>query len=281
VPEGVLYIVATPIGNLEDITLRALRVLKEVQVIACEDTRVTRKLLEAHQIATPTTSYHAHSAEPVADRLIERLAEGESVALVSDAGTPLVSDPGQPLVAKAIAAGIAVVPIPGPSALVAALSASGLPTERVLFLGFLPRGETAQHEILAPLRAAPYALAIYESPNRTGDTLETLERTLGDRAACVARELTKRFETIARGSLAELRELFRETPRGEVVILVGPPPEQLIAANVERAREEAGRLLAGGMRTSEVAKTIAGAHGLTRQEAYQLVIAIKRDDEGP
>jgi 16S rRNA (cytidine1402-2'-O)-methyltransferase len=272
---GTLYIVATPIGNLADITLRAIDVLRAVSLIACEDTRVTKKLLDAHAISTATTAYHAHSSETVTERLVARLREGESIALVSDAGTPILSDPGRELVESAIAAGVPVVPIPGASALVTALSVSGLPAHHVLFLGFLPRTESEQHELLAPLRDAPYTIVLYESPNRVGDTLTTLHRTLGERPAVVARELTKRFETVVRGTLAELSEAFRTPPKGEIAIVVGPRAQTAAPANLDRAREEAARLLDAGMRASDVAKTIAGAHGIARQEAYQLVIALK------
>jgi 16S rRNA (cytidine1402-2'-O)-methyltransferase len=276
VPAGALYVVATPIGNLEDITLRALRVLKEVTVIACEDTRVTRKLLAAHEIRTPVLSYHAHSKPQVVDRILERIESGEDVALVTDAGTPLVSDPGDTLVKMAIARGIRVAPIPGPSALLATLVASGLPSEAVLFLGFLPRPDSERREVLAPLRDAPYTIVLYESPKRVRETLEMLERTLGDRDLCVGRELTKRFETFERGRLSQLCTKFDESTLGEITIVVGPAFHAEAVKGIEVARKEAERLLAQGMRAADVAKVIAGAHGLARQEAYQLVLEAKK-----
>lgn len=273
---GVLFVVATPIGNLEDITLRALRVLKEATVIACEDTRVTRKLLSAHQIDTPLVSYHAHSSSEATTRLIVRLEAGDSVALVSDAGTPLLSDPGQALVQAAIAAGISVVPIPGASALIAALSAAGLPAERVLFAGFPPRGESEQRELFAPLRNAPYTLVFYESPKRVHDTLLVLAQTLGDRSAAVTREMTKRFETFERGRLSELAARFTGETLGEIVIVVGPPEVGEAPVNIEQAEVEAARLLGEGVRPADVARVVAGAHGLSRQEAYKIVLGSKK-----
>jgi 16S rRNA (cytidine1402-2'-O)-methyltransferase len=274
--KGTLYLVSTPIGNLEDLGRRAERILGEVARIACEDTRVTRKLLDHYGIKTPTVSLHAHSSEGDRARLIARLEDGEDVALVSDAGTPLLSDPGQELVAEAIAAGITVVPIPGPSALLAALAAAGLPAARVLFLGFLPREDAERREILSPLRDLPYTLVIYEAPSRVPETLLALERSLGDRPACLARELTKRFENFDRGSLRALSERHTEPPRGEVVLVVGPPaPAQSGGASIDAARAEAARLLAEGTRVADAAKLIAGAFGLARSEAYRIVMELK------
>jgi 16S rRNA (cytidine1402-2'-O)-methyltransferase len=279
VAAGALYVVATPIGNLEDITLRALRILREASVIACEDTRVTRKLLSAHGIEGRVVSFHAHSKPEVAEKLIGRLLGGEDVALVSDAGTPLLSDPGDALVKAAIARGIVVVPVPGASALLATLAASGLPAERVLFLGFLPREDGDRREILGPLRDAPYTLVIYESPRRVREVLIALARSLGDRPACVARELTKRFETFERGRLSELADRFAEETLGEVTIAIGPAEAKAEARDVDAAAREARRLLGEGMRASEAAKVIAGAFGLARQEAYQLVLDAKSGGE--
>jgi 16S rRNA (cytidine1402-2'-O)-methyltransferase len=274
---GTLYVVATPIGHLEDITLRALAVLRDVAVIACEDTRTTRKLLTRHGIETPTISFHAHSSTEDVERIVLRLEDGESVAVVSDAGTPVVSDPGEVLIAAAIARGIAVVPIPGASAMLAALAGSGVSSRFVLFLGFLPREEIEQREILAPLRDAPYTIVLYESPRRVGETLGVLERSLGDRYAVVARELTKKFETFERGALSGLAAKFVEDVLGEITIVIAPPVAGVAAVDLDRARGEASRLLASGERVADVAKAIAKAHGLARQEAYQLVLALKSD----
>ncbi len=281
---GALHIVATPIGNLEDITLRALRVLKEVDLIACEDTRVTRKLLNAHGIETPLVSFHAHSDAASLGRLIEKLQAGENLALVSDAGTPLISDPGELLVQRAVEAGAKVIPIPGASAMIAALSACGLPAQPALFMGFLPRSEKARRERLSPLRSAVYTLVFYEAPSRLRDTLVQLEKSLGDREACVARELSKRFETFERGKLSALVERFESPPKGEITIVVGPASAQPEVSGVDAAKAQAARLLQAGGRSSDVAKTIAGAFGMAKREAYQLVLQIQsesRDDEVP
>lgn len=273
---GALYVVATPIGNLEDVTLRALSVLRDVSVIACEDTRTTRKLLTRHQIETPTIAFHAHSTAEDVERIVARLLDGESVAIVSDAGTPMVSDPGEVLVAAAISRGITVVPVPGASALLAALAGSGISSRFVLFAGFLPREEIEQREILAPLRDAPYTIVLYESPRRVGETLGVLLRTLGDRRAVVGRELTKKFETFERGTLSELAEKFVEDALGEITIVVAPPVAGEAEIDLEKARAEALRLLEAGERAGEVAKVIAKAYGLARAEAYQMILSLKR-----
>lgn len=272
---GQLYLVATPIGNLQDITLRALEVLRTVAVVACEDTRVTRKLLDHYEIPTPVTSYHAHSDAGVAERLVRRVEEGESVALVTDAGTPLLSDPGAELVGLAIERGVDVVPIPGASALLAAVTASGLPTNRIQFLGFLPRADGERREVLSPLRGFPTTVVVYESPRRLTATLDALRRSLGDRRAAVAREMTKHFETFERGRLSELVERFPEAPKGEVVVVVGPPEQE--KDGTEEAPAAARALLRSGVRPTEAAKTLAGRFGLAKKEAYELVMAVKTE----
>ncbi len=280
---GTLFVVATPIGNLQDITLRALSTLKTVAVIACEDTRVTRRLLQAHGITTPTVSFHAHSSLQAQDRLLARLTAGEDIALVSDAGTPLVSDPGAELVHKAVEQGSPVVPIPGASALLAAVMAAGLPPQPLLFLGFVPRADAARREVLGPLRAAPYTLVLYEAPQRVVDLLEALERSLGDRPACVARELTKRFEQLRRGSLSSLASTLRvEPPQGEVVVVVGPgdPGAEAETPEVEM-RSAARRWLAEGQTPAAVARALAGAYGLPKRQAYKLVLSLKDSEERP
>src|SRR2546423_9598370 len=205
---GTLFIVATPIGNLEDITQRALRVLREVDLIACEDTRHTQKLLNHFGISTRTISYHEHNERERAEELCGLLEEGKNVGLVSDAGTPLISDPGFRLVSAAIARGVNVVPIPGASALVAALSASGLAMDQFFFAGFLPAHATARRVKLEELGAIPATLVLYEAPHRIAATLKDAADVLGNRHAAVARELTKLHEEIRRGSLAELAEQF-------------------------------------------------------------------------
>jgi len=223
--EPALYLVATPIGNLADITIRALETLAAADVVACEDTRVTRVLLDRYGIRRRTMAYHEHNATEAGPKLVEAVTSGRSVALVSDAGTPLVSDPGFRLVGEVVEAGGRVVPIPGPSALLAALTASGLPSDAFLFAGFLPVKSGQRTTRLEELRVVPATLVFYESPRRLADTLASMRDALGDRPAAIGRELTKTFEEMRRGSLAELAATYaqEDTPRGEVVICVGPP----------------------------------------------------------
>ena len=220
---GSLYVVGTPIGNLEDMSLRAIRILREVDLIAAEDTRVTRTLLTAHEIRTPLTSYHEFSGPGKVRGLIQRLESGD-VALVSDAGMPGMSDPGFPLIRAAIEAGARIVPIPGPSAILAALVAAGLPMHGFCFLGFLPRKSGERRRFLAGLSDTPLTTVVFESPHRVGAALKDLADVLGDdRRLAVARELTKRFEEIIRGSAAELAERFtQQVARGEITLVIGP-----------------------------------------------------------
>jgi 16S rRNA (cytidine1402-2'-O)-methyltransferase len=269
---GTLYVVATPIGNLEDLSPRAERVLREVAAIAAEDTRVTRRLLSRFEIHTPLTSFHAHSGAGKAHGLVERLLAGEDLALVTDAGTPGVSDPGTVLVEAALAAGAAVVPVPGPSAVVAALCASGLDPSRFLFHGFLPRSRGDRRKALLPLRSLPHTLVFYEAPGRVAETLAGMCEVLGDRRAVVARELTKKFEEFARGSLSALAARFSDQePRGECVLLVAgatgdePPFE---AASKETLDEVLQRFLAGGASVRDAARSAAVTCGVNRREAY-------------
>jgi 16S rRNA (cytidine1402-2'-O)-methyltransferase len=293
---GNLYLVATPIGNLEDISLRALRILGEVSLIAAEDTRHSRKLLTHFHISTPTLSYHEHSREARRDRLVEALAVGD-IALISDAGTPAISDPGQDLVMAAIRAGHTVVPIPGPSAAISALIASGLSTERFTFIGFLPRRSKERRALLAEISALPYTLIFYEAPHRLLACLDDLLAVLGDRRVAVAHELTKLHEDIARGSLEEVRGRFRSAtagPRGEYVIVVAglskddiegaaPLPDGLEAEPTPRtggsaaARDLLMRLLASGYRTRAAAAETAKATGISKRSAYRLALEIERE----
>lgn len=275
---GQLFVVATPIGNLEDLGHRAARVLAEVAVVACEDTRTSRVLLDRYGVRTPTASLHAHSAPHEVEALVARLVAGDDVALISDAGTPLISDPGGALVAAALDAGIVVVPVPGPSAVLAALAGAGLPADRFVFLGFLPRSEAEQRELLAPLRALPLALVIYESPHRTVETLGVLAHVLGERRACVARELTKKFETFERGTLGELAARLSDGLRGEVVVVVAPPaPSAGDVAAPPDLDADIARLLERGLSASDAARVLAGAHGLSKKDAYRRVLAHKGD----
>jgi 16S rRNA (cytidine1402-2'-O)-methyltransferase len=275
---GTLYLVATPIGNLEDITLRALRVLREAPLIAAEDTRHTRKLLAHFEIATPTISYHEHSGPAGIERVLSALATGD-VALVSDAGTPAVSDPGEDLVRAAIAAGYPVVPIPGPSAVVTALVASGLPTGEFTFLGFLPRKSADRRARLETVRDSTATLVLYEAPHRLLATLDDLLTVLGDREAALARELTKLHEEWLRGPLSALRAHYASgaTPRGEYTLVIAgakttasEPVDE--GARNERARDLVRELLQQGLSTRAVAAHVAAVTGLPRREAYRLAL---------
>jgi 16S rRNA (cytidine1402-2'-O)-methyltransferase len=218
---GRLYVVATPIGNLEDITVRALRVLREVELIATEDTRRTRILLEHYQLDKPLTSLYEHNESQKAPALIRHLQAGDSIALVSEAGTPLISDPGYRLVQLALAHGITVIPIPGPSALIAALIVAGLPTDRFVFEGFLPKKPGKRRKRLEALRDEPRTLVFYESPRRVHALLSDMQALWGDRRVVVARELTKKFEEVLRGRITEVQALLGEhPPLGEVTLVV-------------------------------------------------------------
>lgn len=276
---GKLFVVATPIGNLGDLSRRAVETLREVDAILCEDTRVTRKLLSAYEIAKPTISHHAHTSEQQMEHIVGRLAAGACMALVSDAGTPLLSDPGGRLVNRALQRGLEVVPIPGASAALAALVASGLPTQPFCFLGFLPRGKAAQRELVAPVAKLRMTLVIYESPGRLTESLRHLAIICGDdRPACVAREITKKFETYERGTLSDLASRFELGTKGELVVVIGPSDgvDTVAVSLVEEAR----RLLNGGGRPSEVAKTLAGAFGVSKKVAYAAVLEVSGASSG-
>jgi 16S rRNA (cytidine1402-2'-O)-methyltransferase len=266
---GILYLVATPIGNLEDITYRAVRVLREVDLIACEDTRQTHKLLEHYDIRRPMESYHEHNERERATGLVERLSAGTSIALVSDAGVPLVSDPGYRLVAAAIQAGIVVQPIPGPSAALTALAASGLPTDSFYFAGFLAPKRAQRHRELEALAPLAVTLVFYEAPHRIVETLADVEEVLGARPVVVAREMTKIHEEFLRGTAAEVRQVLeqRAAVKGEITLLVGKgaaPPA------VERPLlEELEDLVRQGVPHMEAIKTVAKQRGLAKREVYQ------------
>ena len=266
---GTLYIVATPIGNLGDLTYRAAKILAEVNVIACEDTRQTAKLLHHYAIKTPTTSLHEHNERQKVDHLLERLEAGESMALVSDAGTPLISDPGFPLVREARRRGVAVVPLPGASALTSALCASGLPTDAFYFGGFLPPKTGARRRTLEQLAPLDVTLVFYEAPHRIRETLADVAEILPYRPVVVARELTKLHEEFALGSAAELAKTLTE--RGEITLLIGKADR---TAEPPVAEDELKRsyddLIAAGQAPSAAAKQIAQRFGLTKREAYKL-----------
>lgn len=267
---GRLFLVATPLGHLGDITHRAVEVLGAVRLIACEDTRHSRVLLDRYGIGTPTASLPAFDERARTAPLVDRLAAGDDVALITDAGSPGISDPGEALVAAALAAGVDVVPVPGPSAVVAALSASGLPSGRFHFLGFLPRTVSEARAMLDEVSGLSATVVLYEAAPRLGATLALLEEVLGDRRACVARELTKRFESFARGTLAELRARFAETEaRGELVVLVAgrAAPERWSEEAVRDAVEAA---LARGESLKAAAKALAPVAGWPSQSVYRL-----------
>jgi len=280
---GTLFLVATPIGNLEDITLRALRVLRKVALIAAEDTRHTRKLLAPFAITTPLTSYHEHSGPARTDALVAALAQGD-IALVSDAGTPVLSDPGQALVRAALAAGHAVIPIPGPSAAITALVASGLPTDQFTFLGFLPRRSAGRRALLARFTQARETLIVYEAPHRLLACLDDLLAVLGDRNATLARELTKVHEEFRRGRLSALRAEYDggDAPRGEFTIIIsGAEPvveQETEEARERRAIEHIQVLLASGMGVREAAVEVARLTGLPRRQVYRLALDASAED---
>jgi 16S rRNA (cytidine1402-2'-O)-methyltransferase len=277
---GVLYLIATPIGNLEDVTARALRVLREADLIAAEDTRVTRKLLAHFDIHTPLTSYHAHTSEGKADSLLEKLTAGASVALVSDAGTPCISDPGTELVAAAIEAGVRVEPVPGPSALLSALIASGLPSGRFAFEGFLPRTND-RRERLNAVAAEPRTVVLYEAPTRLVETLEDLRKVSGEaRRAVVARELTKKFEEFTRGTLTDVIAHYRaNAPRGECVIVLEGAPERTDAEEAPDAEGLLRAALIRGQSPRDAARDVARVTGLPRNEVYALVLRLQQEAE--
>lgn len=277
---GVLYLVATPIGNLEDITARALRILREANVIAAEDTRVTRKLLAHFDIHTPLTSYHAHTSDRKAASLLDRLLEGDTIALVSDAGTPCLSDPGAELVEAAVEAGVTVIPVPGASALLSALVASGLPTGRFVFEGFLPRTKPDRRERVQSAVREERTVVFYEAPNRLLELLDDLAKEAGsERRVVVGRELTKKFEEFVRGTLAEVAHHFRETaPRGECVVLMeGAAAGTQSAENEENTDPEAlaRAALAQGQSPRDAARNIAQVTGLPRNVVYGIVLKVQ------
>ncbi len=272
---GCLYLVATPIGNLEDITVRALRVLKEADLIACEDTRQTQKLLQHYGIHKELVSYHAHNELTRAPELVIELEQGAQVALVSDAGTPVVSDPGHRLVTLCLRHHIPVIPIPGPSAFVAALAASGLPTEEFLFVGFLPSRAGARRKALDALKNEPRTIVLYEAPHRLVETLADAADMMGPRPAVVAREITKIHEEFLRGNLADLRDAARErAPRGEITLLIGPGdglpaapnPTLSLKQRVEQIESESG------VDRKAALKQAARERGLAKREAYKRLL---------
>lgn len=276
IPIGTLYLIATPIGNLEDITLRALRLLSSVQLIAAEDTRHTGRLLARHAIATPLLAYHEHNKLQRLDAILARLAEGD-VALVSDAGMPAINDPGYELVVAAIDAGYPVVPIPGASAPVAALVVSGLPTDRWTFIGFLPPRSAARRSLLTTFASVPTTLLCFETPHRLLAALEDIHAVLGERRMAAARELTKLHEEVVRGTVTTVQEHFAtHAPRGEFTLIIdrmAAEQQQMTGDAMDwqaRARTELATMAASGVTGTTAVKQVAKALGVPRNEVYAL-----------
>ncbi len=261
-----LAVCATPIGNLEDITLRVLAELAAADVVLCEDTRHTRGLLQRHGIEARLVSYHEHNEAQRTAELVPRLAGGERVALVSDAGMPGVSDPGGRLVRAALEAGVEVTVLPGPSAVETALVASGLVAEQYRFLGFLPRGEKRLAELWAELAAWPWPAIAFESPQRLPATLRSLAAAAPEREVAVCRELTKRFEEVARGTVAELAERFSEPPKGEITLVLGPGAS--VSADESSALQAVAELVAAGVPRKQAAEIVSRLTGLPRNLLY-------------
>jgi 16S rRNA (cytidine1402-2'-O)-methyltransferase len=276
-PAG-LYLVATPIGNLADISLRALETLAAVTLIACEDTRVTRKLLDRYSIETPLFAYHDHNAAAVRPKLMGKISDGAAVALVSDAGTPLISDPGYKLVEAAHAVGIAVTAIPGASSVLAALSLAGLPTDRFFFEGFLPAKHAARSSRIAELRGVPATLVVFEASSRIAAALADLANGLGPRETAICRELTKLHEEVRRGDLATLATAYAEgaETRGEFVIVIAPPEE------ITASAEDIDGLLRQALRDTslkDAVSAVAAATGVSRRDLYQRALALAKPDD--
>lgn len=269
---GVLYLVATPIGNLEDMTYRAVRVLREADLIACEDTRQTRKLLDHYGIDKPTISYHEHNEAERSEELAVRLRGGETIALVSDAGMPLVSDPGYRLVRAAVESGVPVVPIPGPSAALTALAASGLPTDAFHFAGFLPHKPGQRVKALEAIADEQATVIFYEAPHRIVEALDALEQVLGERPIVVARELTKLHEEFLRGTAAQIRAALaaRDSIKGEITLLIGksdePEPDDTPVSEAVEA------LVRDGTPRMDAIKQVARRRGLSKREVYAQLV---------
>ena len=268
-----LYVVATPIGNMEDLTARALRILREVQLIAAEDTRTTRKILARHGITTPLVSFHEHNKSARLPALLDALAD-KDVALVSDAGTPLVSDPGYELVVEAVRRGYRVAPVPGPSAITAALAVAGLPADQFTFLGFLPRDKKARSRLLAEVGSQPRTIVAFEAPHRVRASLADMALALGDRRMAVCRELTKLYEEVFRGTAREALEHFAQ-PRGEFTLVIeGGTPTAVAPVPGPDAQERLKALLAEGVAPKEAVARVVQETGLRRRDVYALRMKI-------
>lgn len=278
---GILYVVATPIGNPDDISARAIRTLAEVSLIACEDTRRTGQMLARHQIGTPTISHYEHNEERRVPELVARLKAGEKIALVTDAGTPAISDPGFRLVRAALDADVRVIAVPGASAVIAALSIAGIPTDRFTFEGFVPSRDAARSKLLEELRRERRTMVFYEAARRLADTLGAMAFALGEsREAAVVAEITKTYERTIRGTLAELERHFRATPAlGEIVIVVAGAPPQQAGASALDVHEALEVLREAGLGLKQASAVVARLTGKGRREVYQ--DALKSRDEDP
>ena len=272
---GSLYIVPTPIGNLEDLTFRAVRVLKEVDLIAAEDTRHTQVLLDHYGIRTPVTSYHEHNERSKAHALVEQLRGGTSIALLCDAGTPIVSDPGYRLVIESIRVGVQVIPLPGPSAVIAALSAAGLPTDRFGFEGFLPAKKSERRSTLESLKEDTRTLIFYEAPHRLKETLADMADIFGNREIAIAREISKVHEEFLRGAIREILDrLEQQNVRGEITLVVqgattrAPIPEEKVINEIRQLAEN-------GVRVKEISELVGARHGISKREIYRLALQVK------
>lgn len=280
---GKLYICPTPIGNLEDMTLRALRVLKEVDLIIAEDTRRSRKLLEHYQITTPfSKSYYQGVEKERAGEIVEMLASGKSIALISDAGTPLIADPGYPLIKQAIECGIAIIVLPGPTALVTALVASGIPANNFIFDGALPRKEKKRREYLESIKLERRTIVLYESPHRIMETLEIMTEILGERGMALCRELSKKHEAILRGRPKEILGTLSEGPvKGEIVLIISGATDEEIREEKQREHwdvsieEQVEDLIATGLDKMEAIKKVARSRGLSKQEVYDRLLKLR------
>ena len=275
-----LHIVATPIGNLKDVSFRALGTLAAADAVFAEDTRVSRKLLAHYGITTPLVAYHEHNAAEMRPKILARLQEGQALALISDAGTPLVSDPGYKLVEAVLAEGFTVVPVPGPSAVLAALVAAGLPTDRFFFEGFLPPKSTARRERLSELSSIPATLVFFESPHRLLGMLHDAHEIMGDRSAAVARELTKLYETVRRGTLSALFSEFESAPRpkGEIVVLIGAAVDSVSDEQKGADLDDRLRLHLSHLSVKDAVAVAVEETGLPRRQVYARAVALAKGD---
>lgn len=280
VQKGTLYVCATPIGNLGDITLRALDVLREVDLIAAEDTRHSRKLMDHYGITTPLTSYHEHNEKGKAQELVKRLNQGETIALISDAGMPGISDPGKEIIQLCHIEGISVDVLPGANAGLTALILSGMPNEHFLFHGFLPSQSTARKKELVGYSRLPFTQIFYEAPHRLLDTLSDLAEVFGDREAAVVREITKLHQTVHKGNLQGLMEEFEKNPpRGEICLLVAPYVEPLPTGGPKEWRQEVEELIQHGLKPNEAMKQVGKKYGVSKREIYQAVLSEKESEK--